>query len=358
MKRLSISEARVRMKIPLCLFGSFRPTEWNEEVYTRRPPFVVESMSGRVFVVPRDMDTETTLDKVSASLGLKKVRQGHASYLVSRGSAVKALREFDWYVRRSWRKRELRALWALAYVGEKVDWPTGPVQLQLLAEVAGLAVKESTEALQTLFQSNGQNESSLGLNDLASNRKLIQETLEKQVAELPIWTEEMLMSVLCTSPGGSVAELYEAVLSQGLSIGAVYKVAERLKTQGYVYPLRHYRVNERGPMREMLSADCRNCFFGYTNQDDCLEDSLRQIEDVLHRDYGKKATAEERAVLYNSLKSIPYASRTNRRVLASLRLMRDIDRMTKEGRVSSMLKKIEEGYGVNLPVKIPQEPGQ
>ena len=29
--------------------------------------------------------------------------------------------------------------------------------------------------------------------------------------------------------------------------------------------------------------------------------------------------------------------------------------MTKEGRVSSMLKKIEEGYGVIFPVKIPQE---
>jgi hypothetical protein len=55
------------------------------------------------------------------------------------------------------------------------------------------------------------------------------------------------------------------------------------------------------------------------------------------------------------VKSIPYASRTNRRVLTSLKLMHEIDRMTKEGRVSSMLKKIEEGYGVDFPVKIPEE---
>jgi len=343
------------LKIPLGLFGSFRPTEWSEEVYTRKPPFVAESMSGRVFVVPRDLDAEATLDRISSSLGLKKVRQGHVSYLVSRGYAVKALREFDWFVRRSWRNNELRALWALAYLGEKSDWAHDQVQLQYLADVAGLTVKESTVALQKLFHSDGQNGGSQGLNDLASDRKLIHQTLEREVDGLPIWTEEMLMSVLCTGPGGSVAELYEAVLAQGLSIGAIYKVAERLKTQGYVYPLRHYRVNERGPMREMLSADCRNCFFGYTNPDDCLEDTLRQIEDVLHRDYGKKATSEERAALYSSIKAIPYASRTNRKVLASLRLMRDIDRMTKEGRVSSMLKKIEEGYGVNFPVKIPQE---
>ena len=300
------------------------------------------------------MDVEATLDKISSSLGLKKVRQGHVSYLVSRGYAVKALREFDWFVRRSWRAKDLRALWALTYIGEKADWSRTNVESQYVADVAGITVKECGGALQSLFRSK-EDGPAQSLAEITSDRRLVQSTLEQKVAELPIWTEEMLMSVLCTGPGGSVAELYEAVLAQGLSIGAVYKVAERLKTQGYVYPLRHYRVNERGPMREMLSADCRSCFFGYTNPDGCLEDSLRLIEDVLERDYGKKPTGEERASLHNSLKTIPYASRTNRRVLASLRLMRDIDRMTKEGRVSSMLKKIEKSYGVNLPVKIPQE---
>ena len=111
-------------------------------------------------------------------------------------------------------------------------------------------------------------------------------------------------------------------------------------------------------MREMLSADCRNCFFGYSNPDVCLEDTLRQIEDVLERNYGKKPTTDQRAALYSSVKSIPYASRTNRKVLTSLKLMHEIDRMAKEGRVSSMLKKIEEGYGVDLPIKMPLEPGQ
>ena len=346
------------MKIPMDLFGSFRPTDWNEEAYTRHPPFVVEAVSGRVFVVPRDSAAEATLDRVAPSLGLKKVRQGHVSYLVQRGSAVKALREFDWFVRRSWRNRELHALWALAYIGERGGWSQASVQLQDIADAAGLTSKEAGEALQKLFRSNGENGQTQSLVELASDRGLIHQTLEKKVAELPIWTEEMVMSVLCTGPGGSVAELYEAVLAQGLSVGAVYKLAERLKTQGYVYPLRHYRVNDRGPMREMLTADCRNCFFGYTNPDGCLEDTLRQIEDVLQRDYHKVPTRDERAALYGAIKTIPYASRTNRRVLASLRLMHEIDRMTKEGRVSSMLKKIEEGYGVDLPVKLLQESAQ
>ena len=342
----------------MSLFGAFRPTDWNEEAYTRHPPFVVETVSGRVFVVPRDSMDEATLDRISSSLGLKKVRQGHVSYLVQRGSAVKALREFDWFVRRGWRNRELPTLWALAFIGERGGWSQAIAQLQDVADTAGLTSKEAGEALQSLFRSKGENGQAQSLVELANDRGLIQQTLEKKVAELPIWTEEMVMSVLCTGPGGSVAELYEAVLAQGLSIGAVYKLAERLKTQGYVYPLRHYRVNERGPMREMLSADCRNCFFGYTNPDSCLEDTLREIEDVLGRDYHKSPTREERAALYGAVKSIPYASRTNRRVLSSLKLMHEIDRMTKEGRVSSMLRKIEEGYGVDLPVKILQESSQ
>jgi hypothetical protein len=346
------------LKIPMSLFGSFRPTDWSELSYTRHPPFVVETTSGRVFVVPRDSLSESVLDKISPSLGLKKVRQGHISYLVSRGYAVKALREFDWYVRRSWRNRELCALWALAYLGEKGDWSQASLQLQDVAEIAGLTSKECAESLQNLFRSKSGDGPAPGLTEFASDRGLIQQTLERKVDELPMWTEEMLMSVLCTGPGGSVAELYEAVLAQGLTIGAIYKVAERLKTQGYVYPLRHYRVNDRGPMREMLSADCRNCFFGYSNPDGCLEDTLRQLEDILARDYGKKPTRDERAALYSSVKSIPYASRTNRRVLASLRLMHEIDKMSKEGRVSSMLRKLEEGYGVDFPIKIPQEPAQ
>jgi hypothetical protein len=346
------------MKIPMNLFGSFRPTDWSEEAYTRHPPFVVETVSGRVFVVPRDSVAEGAIDRIAPSLGLKKVRQGHVSYLVQRGSAVKALREFDWFVRRSWKYRELHALWALAYIGERGGWSQASVHLQDVADTAGLTSKEASEALQKLFRSKSENGQAQSLSEVVSDRGLILQTLEKKVAELPIWTEEMVMSVLCTGPGGSVAELYEAVLAQGLSVGAIYKLAERLKTQGFVYPLRHYRVNDRGPMREMLTADCRNCFFGYTNPDGCLEDTLRQIEDVLERDYHKSPSRDERAALYSAVKAIPYASRTNRRVLASLKLMHEIDRMTKEGRVSSMLRKIEEGYGVDLPVKVQQESAQ
>ena len=53
------------------------------------------------------------------------------------------------------------------------------------------------------------------------------------------------------------------------------------------------------------------------------------------------------------MKTMPYSSRVNRKVLASLRLMHEVDRMTREGRVSGILRKIEENYGVELPAKTP-----
>lgn len=343
------------METPIRLFGAFNVTEWSEDAYVYRPPFVVENTSGKVFVIPRDTQAESALDSISSSLGLKKVRQGHVSYLVNRGRGIKALREFDWYVRRSWRSKGLRVLWALAYLGQKRDWSLTNLRLDNVADAAGLTAQECNEALLGLFHVSDGNVSLATLSEFGSDRGMVQQTIQKKIAQLPIWTEEMVMGVLCNEPGASVSELHEAVLAQGLSVGAVYKLTERLKTQEYVYPLRHYRVNERGPMREMLTADCRNCFFGYTSPDSCLADTLRQIDDVLGHNYGKRPGTAERAALHSELKSTPYASRTNRRVLSSLRLMHQLDSMIKDGSVSSMLKKLEEVYGVSFPIKAPQQ---
>jgi len=340
------------LKIPMTLFGNFKPTEWNEEAYISNPPFAAETLSGRTYLVPRDDYVEEALDTISSSLGLKRAGQAHRRFLVSRGHAVKAVREFDWYVRRSWQNKELLALWALAYIGEKEDWSQSSLKLQYIAEVAGLTAKETSQALQRLFHLTPQNGSTKNLTEFCSDKSLVQQTLEKKVEGLPIWTEEKVMSVLCSGLGGSVSELHEAMLSQGLSVGAVYKVSEHLKTQGYVYTHKHYRVNERGPMREMLTADCRHCFFGFSNSEKCLEDTLKEIEYVLARDFGKDSTKEERAAFFNNVKSVPYSCRTNRRVLGSLKLMRELANMAGEGDVSSMLTKISEAYGVELPVRL------
>lgn len=342
------------MTILTRLLVAFRPSEWSEVTYTSGPPFVVDNSSGRVFLVARDHGVEVSLDGASVRLGLKRM-EGDPEYLISRADSVKTFREFDWLVRRSWRNRDLAVIWALVYLGEKRKWTQSDLSLKALANLAGLDTKECSAALKRLFRARVGSDTARALSEIAADRRLVELTLEKVLANLPTWTEEVVMSVLCSVDGGSVADIYESLLGQGFSVGAVYKVVERLKRREYIYPERHFRVNERGPMREMLSADCRNCFYGFTDPDMCLQDTLRQLEGVMQRDYNKTSTREERAVLYKSLKAVPYGSRINRRVLASLRLMREIERMKKEGRVSSLLKKIEEHYHVELPVKTPAE---
>jgi hypothetical protein len=333
------------------LLASFSPVEWAEEAYVSSPPFSVEKVAGRAVLIPRDAEAESALEHLTPLLGLKKRRQGHVSYMVSRAGALRTLREFDWIVRRSWRNKDLSVTWAVVYLGERRNWMRSEVPLVAVAELAGLGAKECSEVLARIFHAREESIWGDSLGDYVTDRKLVEGILEKTVTELPSWTEEMVMKVLCSSAGGSVAEIHESVGAQGLTIGAVYKVAERLKAQGFVYPARYYRVSERGPMREMLSADCRNCFCGFTSPEMCLRETLSQLDGVLQRDYNKTPTREERSALYASMKTIPYSSRINRRVLESLRLMHEIDRVTKEGRVSGILRKIEEHYGVELPVK-------
>ena len=76
--------------------------------------------------------------------------------------------------------------------------------------------------MRKLILLNGWGGTDKALAEFESDRALIQQILERKASELPTWTEETVMSVLCTGPGGSVSELYEALLAQGLSIGAIY----------------------------------------------------------------------------------------------------------------------------------------
>jgi hypothetical protein len=332
------------------ILATYRPTEWTEEAFIESPPFTIENQSGRMFLIPRDEIADSVLDGITSLLGLKRRTQERTSYLVSRSSSGKTLREFDWYVRRSWRNPDLPVLWAVIFQGEQRMWSNARITLQSLSDLAGVNQKECGVSLARLFRSRFEDGEATGLDEFANDKKLVEVILQRVVDDFPTWTEERVMSILCSTAGGSAAEICEGVPTQSLSVGAVYKVLERLRSQGFVYPARYFRVNEKGPMREMLSTDCRFCFYGFTNPDHCLLDSLRQLEIVLQRNYGKVPSSEERSTLYASMKAIPYSQRINRRVITSLKLIHEIDKSLSEGRVTSLLKKIEEHYGVELPI--------
>jgi hypothetical protein len=338
-------------QIPLSLLGLYSPSLWTEDLYIESPPFLVENSSGRIHIIPVDSSSEEVLDNVSKSLGLVKRRQGQLRYLVNRTDSTRALRLFDWFIRRSWHDKRFSVLWAIIYIGETKGWSRPKISLESVAELTNCDLKQCSEIMKEILDGVPTQSKILGYTDydLSKGRSLAY--LARLIKELPSWTDELVMKTLCSGTGGSVQDVHEQILSQGLGMEASYKIVERLKRAGYVFPLRHYRVNERGPMREQLSANCRNCFYGYSSEDKCLMGTLRQMEELLSRYYGRRLSKEERQSLYASIKLIPFGSRVSRKVLESLGLIHQVETITNERAVLNLLTKIEEGYQMDFPIK-------
>jgi hypothetical protein len=344
-----------KTQVPFSLLGSFSPSQWTEDLYVRAPPFSLESNAGRTHVIPADSAAEELLDNLTRSLGLVKRKQGRVQYLVKRSESIKALRLFDWFVRRSWRDKRLAVLWAIVFIGQTKGWSRPKISLEPVAEVADCELKRCAEIMQEILDGNPTRSDVLGYTDYDLSKERAAAYLVNIHKGLPTWTDELVMRSLCSGAGGSVEDVHEQILSLGLGIEAAYKAVERLKHNGYVFPARHYRVNERGPMREQLSANCRNCFYGFSSEDKCLLGTLRQIEEILSRQYGRRLSEEEKQSLYSSIKLMPLGSRLSRKVLESLALIHQVESITNERGVLNLLRKIEVGYGIDFPIRKSRE---
>lgn len=286
-------------------------------------------------------------------MGLRKTKGYQPSYLTSRNDTIKALRMFDWFVRRSWRNKELTILWALVHeMGRQAESSPAVVSLEAVTGLTGYEPKLCAEIIARLLErSNHQAARTAAHTNYEVDRTRAYEELERLLEETPTWTEEHMMHALCSEVGASVTELYNQVLLHDLTVGAVYKTVERLKRTGYIHTVKHFRVNERGPMRELLSSDCSNCFYGYSNAESCFEDAFRQLEHILKRYYQKDLNEGERANSYNALKWMPLGPRVIRKVIEALSLIQRTESLMKERQVISVLKKLEEWYGVKLPIR-------
>ena len=334
----------------LGLLGSFSPGQWTEDVYVKSPPYLVENSSGKVTVITQDSEAELVLDKLTKLLGLTKIKQGHTFYSVTRSKSIRAFRLFDWYVRRSWQHKDFAVLWAIIFIAETKSWSRSKISMESVAELTNCDMKLCAEIMQEILDGEASPASVQGFTEYTLDKQRVMASLAEHIEALPTWTEELVMRALCTETGGSVEEIHEQIITQGVGLAAAYKVAERLKHEGYLYPSRHFRVAEKGPMREYLSANCRNCFYGYTSEEKCLLDVFKQLEDTLSRHYGRKLTNEERIALFTSIKSVPFSSRIGRRVLESLGLIHQVEVLMGERRVLGMLKKIEQQYKIEFPI--------
>ncbi len=334
----------------LSLLESFSPAQWGEDRYVSMSPFVTEDIDGTVLVIPTSSEAERILDTVSSPLGLRKTKNGQTCYLASRAESIRALRMFNWFVRRSWRNRELAVLWAVAHVLGHQNRTTPPVSIESLTAMTGCGPKFVAEVIKGL-PNEGSRVPQVGLfGQYEVDNEALHLALEKHLEETPTQTEELVMEALCSGMGSSVADIYNRTFPRELTVGAVYKVSEGLKQGGYVHTTRHFRVSERGPMRELLSSDCQNCFYGYSSADRCFDDAFRELEHILRRYYQKELTEEERASSYSAIKSAPFGPKVIRKVLEALKLIHHMDILMSEKNVVNVLRKLEDWYGVEFPV--------
>lgn len=336
----------------LNVLESFSPAEWREEEYVKAPPFVSESTDGSLLIVPMKSETEQVLDRIHASLGLRRTQTGRSSYLASRNDTIKALRMFFWFMRRSWRDRKYAIVWALAHeCGRQKGAPVVSVSLETLVELSGCEAKLCAEVASRFSASTGQrNHGVRSSYDVEAPKILL--ALSGLLEEAPSRNEEMLMRTLCSEAGASASELYEQIDPHDLTVGALYKTIEGLKRNGYIRTARHFRVNERGPMREYLSSDCRNCFYGFSNPESCLDDAFRQLEYTLKKHYDRDLDEEERTNSRNELRFVPVSPRVLRKAIDALAAIQRMQSLLNERQVASVLGKLEEWYGIQLPVRL------
>jgi len=334
----------------LTLLESFSPDQWSEDSYVKAPPFVTEDIDGTVMIAPNSLEADRVLDLVSPALGLKKAKNGRLCYLTSRTETVRALRMFNWFVRKSWRYEELSILWALAHALGNLDVVRPAVSVQSIIAMTGCGPKLVADVMNGLRVGEASPTRGGVFGECEVDGAALRQKLESRLEELPTQTEELVMESLCSGMGSSVNDIYNRAFPRELTVGAVYKVSEELKRGGYVQALKHFRVNERGPMRELLGSDCSNCFFGYSSAEKCFDDAFRELEHVLKRYYQKELTEEERASSYSAIKSAPFGPKVIRKVLEALKLIHHMDILMEEKNVVNVLRKLEEWYDVEFPV--------
>jgi len=334
----------------LTLLESFSPDQWSEDAYIRTPPFVTEDVDGTVTIIPTTLEAERVLDLVSPALGLKKTRNGQLCYLTSRVETIRALRMFNWFVRRSWRNKELAILWALTHALGDLDRAHPPVSVQSITSMTSCGPKLVSEVMNGLRDADDSLSRGGAFGEYSVDGAVLKERLESHLEEAPTQTEELVMESLCSGMGSSVNDIYNRAFPRDLTVGAVYKVSEELKRDGYVQALKHFRVNERGPMRELLGSDCRNCFYGYSSAEKCFNDAFRDLEQILKRYYQKELTEEERTSSYNAIKSAPFGPKVIRKVLEALTLIHHMDMLMSEKNVVNVLRKLEDWYDIEFPV--------
>jgi hypothetical protein len=330
------------------LLASFSPSDWSEDISVRAPPFTQENLGDRLRLIPRKFETEQVLDELCPALRLKKIVGKVSQYLATRTETIYALRMFNWFVRRSWRDKEFLVFWGAIRTGNVNSTSDEiSVSVESIANLTGCDSTLSLKIMQKLVACNVSAQSPETTEYVIDQEAMIV-ALQRLLRKIRNRKEDLVMDTLCRATGASVAEICTRLAEQGLGAGTVYKAVEKLKREGYLNALRHVRVNKKGPMREFLSPNCRNCFYGYSDEASCLQDAFRELQDLLERyPHQRMLTDEDRVALFGIINSAPDRIAVVKKLLESVRLINQARSIINDERLLAILMRLRK-RGVEL----------
>ncbi|MEM2909920.1 MAG: hypothetical protein QXO01_02470 [Nitrososphaerota archaeon] len=319
------------------LLESFFPHEWNENTYIRSPPFLLFK-TGSSAILDVDLLYDSVIEHALNNAGMKLI--GGNSYFLLIPSVQRTLTMFDWFVRRSWRKAEYVILWSILNLmkGEQEC----NLSIEQVCMRSGFDQTTCTEVLGLLgIKLDG--------SKFTISREKVFSLIKELLRTLPSWIEENVMDFVCSNVNISAADVHSYLSCYGLSPSLTYKILRKLKSEGYIRVVRHVRVKSKGPMRELMSSDCRKCFFGYSSPINCFKASFCQLERLVERLMGRPIKMHEAEELYQELSKLPFNEKTLRSVNKALVLALELSKRLKEKNVAMVLRKM----GTSLDFKIP-----
>ncbi len=319
------------------LLESFFPLQWSESAYIYNPPFTLFKTNNSV-ILGLDPLYDTTVEYALNNIGIK-LGQG-SSYFLLVPPVQKTLMMFDWFVRRSWQKAEYAVAWSILNLMRGM--PECSLNIEQVCERSGL---DRTACMKVL------NSFSIKIKDndlIIVSREKILSLIEELVRTLPSWIEENVMDFICSNVNVSASDVYSHLSYYGLSPSMTYKILRKLKSEGCIKVVRHIRVKSKGPMRELMSSDCRNCFFGYSSPTNCFRSCFYQLEKLIEKLIGRPMKVHEVEELYQEISKLPFSEKTLRSVNKALVLALQFSEMSKEKNVATILRKL----GTTLDFKL------
>lgn len=309
------------------LLESFSPLEWKENIYTYNPPFTLFKANNSI-ILGIDPLCDPAVEQALNEIGVKLNRSN--SYFLLVPSAQKTLTLFDWFVRRSWHRAEYAVAWAILKLLK--ERPEGQFTIGQVCECSGFEPAACAGILSSFFDINN--------SSIVVSRERVLSLIEELARMLPSWIEESVMDFLCSNVNVSAADVHSYLSYYGLSTSMTYRILRKLKVEGCIKVVKHIRVKPKGPMRELMSSDCRNCFFGYSSPASCFRASLYQLEKLVERLIGRPMKMHEVEGLYQEISKLPFSERTLRSVNKALVLALQFSEMSKEKGVATILRKL------------------